>query len=307
MRVITQGQELKDFAADVGLPVVVKPIAGGGGNGVRVMHDQTALESCLEEWRSRHPPGPLLAETWIDGDFYQVNGLMVQGNITWSWPSRHLYPDLATLTSGAPGLSGMLSPHDPLFAPLQRATADVVAALPPVPEVRPLHAEYFHTPDGDLVLCEIACRAGGAAIVETHERGFGINLHEAGLKGQAGRPLAAPPSTPSVRHGFGWFPPLNGVLRHLPAQCLLPSAVRYLPVGVAGSRYELPRGLGPNVAQLVFTLSGPDVVNELRQVQHWWDSNVIWDCPNSPADDVGALDAQLPPSRHFDRTGGICG
>lgn len=180
MRLVTDGKMLRDFAGEVGLPVVVKPLDGGGGMGICVVHDGAALDTYTREWHHARLNFPRLAEAWVEGDFYQVNGLMHAGRVKWSWPSRNLHPDLATLTWGAPGLSGMLPREHPLFGPLLRATADTVAALPPAPEVRPLHAEFFHSADRGLVLCEIACRAGGGAIVETHERAFSVNLHEAG-------------------------------------------------------------------------------------------------------------------------------
>lgn len=307
MRLVTDGKMLRDFAGEVGLPVVVKPLDGGGGMGICVVHDGAALDTYTREWHHARLNFPRLAEAWVEGDFYQVNGLMHAGRVKWSWPSRNLHPDLATLTWGAPGLSGMLPREHPLFGPLLRATADTVAALPPAPEVRPLHAEFFHSADRGLVLCEIACRAGGGAIVETHERAFSVNLHEAGLKGQAGLlPKTPSASDPARRHGFAWFPPLDGILTHLPASCPLSSTVRYLATGAPGLQYELPQALGPHVAQLVFTLSGPDVVPELRQIQSWWDRGVSWQLSDS------RLMAHRPsiavaPSSPAEHTGGAYG
>ena len=91
-----------------------------------VITDQASMPAFDDEWER-----PLLAEAWIDGDMFHVDGLMADGAVLFGWPSRYLNNQWLTHRHSAPLVSGMLPEDDPLCARLRRATADVVRALPP--------------------------------------------------------------------------------------------------------------------------------------------------------------------------------
>ena len=46
------GDETEDIAADIGYPVLVKAVAGGGGKGMRVVHDSSELETAISAARN---------------------------------------------------------------------------------------------------------------------------------------------------------------------------------------------------------------------------------------------------------------
>tara|TARA_B100001750_G_scaffold29103_1_gene19516 strand:- start:26114 stop:27589 length:1476 start_codon:yes stop_codon:yes gene_type:complete len=46
------GDEAEDIAADIGYPVLVKAVAGGGGKGMRVVHDSSELETAISAARN---------------------------------------------------------------------------------------------------------------------------------------------------------------------------------------------------------------------------------------------------------------
>ncbi|WP_329571331.1 ATP-grasp domain-containing protein [Kitasatospora sp. NBC_01266] len=278
MRLVDSAAELRDFAAEVGFPVVVKPLDRGGSAGLRVLDGPVELAEFLRDWDPGRPRAPRLAEAWIDGDFYQVNGLMAEGRIVFGQPCLNPYSDWFSVQFDAPGMSAMLPGGHPLTDRLHANAARVLAALPPVPGVCAFQTEFFHTPDDRLVLCEAACRAGGSAMVDTHEAVYGVNLHGASLLGQAGRGTARtdyPPLGPL--QGYARFPPARGVLRAIPGECPLPGALSYTASGEVGRRYQGARSLGPSIALLTFTLSGPDVRAELREVEEWWERNTHWE------------------------------
>lgn len=282
MHRISGADDLRDFAAGVGYPLVLKRLDAGGSNGTRVMWNEEELREYTRTWP---PPGaraPQLAEAWVDGDFYQVNGLMDTGKIVLGQPSHNPYSDWFSVAYDAPGMNGMLADEHPLSRRLRESAAQVVAALPAVEGVCAFQTEFFHTPDDRLVLCEAACRAGGSLMVDTHEATLGVNLHGASLLGQAGRSDQVRFDITGERRGFARFPPGRGVLRALPAHCPLPRTLRYAATGEVGRAYDGAENLASYVAEIEFTLSDVDTASELREVEEWWDHNVLWEGLENP-------------------------
>ncbi|MFF8955653.1 acetyl-CoA carboxylase biotin carboxylase subunit family protein [Streptomyces sp. NPDC014894] len=276
--------DVADFVRAHGLPVVVKPADGAGSVGVRVLRDRRAVRACVLPAGRTH-----LVERFVPGTVCHVDGLMSEGAVLHAVPSRYLHPNLATATDGVPSVSGMLAPRDPLARRLEEAASAVVAALPPVAGTTAFHAEFFHTPEDALVLCEIACRPGGCGIVEAHELATGVNLYAAQLRGQAGLPV--PGREPGLpRHGWAWFPPLPATLERLPESCSLPYAHRFAAHGETGVRHDGPRSSTDSIAELVFRLDdggadgnrdgvgdgSEDVTERLREVEDWWSREVRW-------------------------------
>ncbi|MFF2963884.1 acetyl-CoA carboxylase biotin carboxylase subunit family protein [Streptomyces sp. NPDC057963] len=277
MRTVHDAAELIAFAAAYGLPVVLKELNGAAAIGMSVLKNDTDLAKAAGRWGQDRPGGVMLAESWVDGDVYHVNGLVAGGSVLQSWPCRYLHTQWSSYHSAAPCISGMLHPEEPLFDRLQNATAAVTAALPTASEVLPFHAEFFHSTDDTIILCEIACRAGGAGIIEMHERAFGLNLYHAGLKGQADRADDIRWTSLNTRGGYGWFPPQAGVLRQLPSRCPLPRAVEYTTSGEVGRRYPGPRSAVDAIAQLHFDIAeDEDLMSVLREVENWWADAVRW-------------------------------
>ncbi|WNI31788.1 biotin carboxylase N-terminal domain-containing protein [Streptomyces sp. ITFR-6] len=66
---LTDGQ-LADAAREIGMPVLLKPSAGGGGKGMRLVHDATLLTeeiaAARREARASFGDDTLLVERWID-------------------------------------------------------------------------------------------------------------------------------------------------------------------------------------------------------------------------------------------------
>lgn len=183
---VNSPRDLVTFADDVGGPVVVKPRWGSGATGV-VRLDPAACSSYApaDGWEQ------LIAEEWIDGPMISVDGLMVAGRPVALMVGRYTETCLTSLGSLVPHGILQADRADPLFAAALAVTADVIAALPPAPELRPFHAEFFDTPSG-LVFCEIAARTGGGNLFLLMRNALGIDPEYAACLGQAGVRLALP-------------------------------------------------------------------------------------------------------------------
>jgi hypothetical protein len=197
-----------DFAGDAGWPIVVKPRLGMASHGVSVVRDAGSLAQLAARW----DPDDVMLESFVPGEVYHVDGFAQDGKVLFAVVSRYLNGCLA-FQDGAPLGSVQLGPADEDLAPYLRFTEQVVKALPPL-DFTPYHLEVFRRPDGELVFCEIACRLGGAHIMEELTHLTGVNPARLWIRHQLG--LDHGPSVPLADNGrrYGWLliPPRAGRL-----------------------------------------------------------------------------------------------
>ncbi|MEU6373191.1 hypothetical protein [Streptomyces sp. NPDC046909] len=268
MALLTDADGLARFLAADPFPVLLKPLRGAAAIGIVRVGSAARWESALAELP---PAAEYLVEQFVEGEMYHVDGLMRDGRVLQSWPSRYLYTQWETMYESRPNLSGMLAPSDPRTPLLRDTAAKVVAALPAAPELLPFHAEFIMDAAGRPVLCEIACRAGGAGITEAYERSYGLGMNEASVGDRLGVPADLVPGPPRELHGWAWFPPRAGRLARVPGTCELPGARRYSRKGRIGQRYDGPSAVTHAVAELVFALADEGAVEaQLEQVDAWW-------------------------------------
>ena len=183
---------LLDFVGRHGLPVYVKPRTSSGSVFGRKLATPQELTRFLEEGFAPRIPysefvSDLCVEVFQPGRLHHIDGIAAGGGLAWAWPSRYLNEALEIGRLGQRDIVGshMMSPDDPLFAPLVDYTARVCAQLA-LPEGHSFHAEVFVNPGGRLSLCEIACRTGGGRINEALHRAGGPDLNRWQFLLQAG-------------------------------------------------------------------------------------------------------------------------
>ncbi len=185
------------FADEHGFPVVLKPRDSAGSVGLHILHSRAELDSYLAEDFDLYGPDlpNLIAEEYVPGPLCHVDGLVLDGKLALAWPSQYQYALATYATDTGPRIDLTLDVDDPLAHRLLAFTERLLAALPG-PENFAFHAEVFHTPDDELVLCEIACRTGGAAIRDIVTLLFGADPTESWLRAELGLPVAVeqPPS-----------------------------------------------------------------------------------------------------------------
>jgi hypothetical protein len=176
--------------------------------GVKVCRDAHELAAAVQDLR----PGEAMIEEYVGGEMIHVDGLMRDGEVLTCSVSVYLNGCLA-FHDGAPLGSAQLDPGDALWRRAAAFTADVVKAMPPV-GLSPYHLEVFVTPDEDLVFCEVACRVGGAHVIDVVTRSTGVNPVEVAVRAQAGLPYTLPDGLTPAGQRYGWLlvPPRKGVL-----------------------------------------------------------------------------------------------
>jgi hypothetical protein len=207
--------DLIGFAARVGFPVVVKPRAASGSRGVRVLADEDGLRDWLAtEFAGPAVRGGWMAEEFVAGTMFHVDGLLRDGEAEVCWPSETT--SCLGHHHGAPILSHQLDAADPRTDPLRTLTRAALDALPH-PELMPFHAELWLRPDGEALVSEIAGRFGGGPIQRALTRAFGCELDARYVRAEAGAPPGPPPSAaPAPYAGYALLPTPRGTVEALP-------------------------------------------------------------------------------------------
>ncbi|MED4292227.1 ATP-grasp domain-containing protein [Priestia megaterium] len=206
--------DIYNFIKKNSYPVVIKPIDGMGSIGATVLHNDKELMNYLTNGLKPN----MEIETFVEGDMYHIDGLILNEKVVHCWPSKYVNGCLAFHQEDILG-SYQLDPSNPLTKKLISFTKDVLEALP-TPENTSFHAEVFHTPNDELVFCEIASRTGGGLVRQAIQQGFGFDINQLVVEAQCDLEVNFPrhlvgkgPSSPS-----GWLliPPKKGRLKKIP-------------------------------------------------------------------------------------------
>lgn len=79
---------LRTFANDVGFPIMIKAVDGGGGRGIRLVHREDDLESSFRRAVNESPSGKVFAEKAAVDDFRHIEVQIIgdgKGNIRHLW------------------------------------------------------------------------------------------------------------------------------------------------------------------------------------------------------------------------------
>ncbi len=273
--------DLLEFVDTVGFPVVVKPRSGFGAEGVRVLRDQRDVDAFLDRERESalpYLPGQWMAEFFVRGDFFHVDGIMADGRIVHGWPSQYNSGVAEHLRDEACLSSVLLAPDDPRTAVLMRLAADLIAALPTADGPLAFHMEAWIRPDGRPVLCEIASRAGGGGIAGTYERAFGVQLAREGLRGQCGSELTLRHQPRGPQSSYGWLviPPGHGTFAPPPGPCPVPGVELTVDLAAGTRGHGLSHAAESAARALVSGATPDEVRGRIDETVRWWRLNTSW-------------------------------
>lgn len=269
-RMLDSAYTALEFIEEHGYPVVIKPVSESGSLGASVIRDVTELDAYLSRpWR-----GTSQIETFIEGDMYHVDGLVINRTVEFIHPFRYLNNCLSFRDSE--WLATIpLSTTDPAYDRLVGAAKAVLAALP-TPSNTAFHAELWITPDDRVVFCEIASRTGGGMISAMVRHCFGLDLDQEWLYAECGLPRAL--GCPDYRPAGGLhIPPAHGLLEYLPLGDE-PDCVREVTMsGSAGQVYHGGVKSGLFLAGYVVEgTSEEGVAANMQRVASWFAERVRW-------------------------------
>ncbi|HEX2581656.1 MAG TPA: hypothetical protein VHL08_06745 [Dongiaceae bacterium] len=232
-RPVQSAIEILEFSKTRKLPIVVKPRNGAAASGVAILRSESELLDYLGQ--SAVPSAEfepyLMAEAFVAGDLYHVDGLVADGEILINWPSQYVNSNISFKDDVSLG-SVTLAPENPLTDRLRDFTKQVLRALP-TPSDTTFHAEIFHVEDDRLILCEIASRTGGGLIPRSVPTAQGLqkSLNEYWFRALCGLPAFSKGerNRDATVQAAGWilFPSVSGTVTSIPKACPYPWGESY--------------------------------------------------------------------------------
>jgi len=147
----------------IGFPAIIKPISGAGSADTYRVTCRADMERVLPHMRH---VAEAICEEFIEGDEYTYDTLAVDGRPVYENVTRY-YPTALEMRSNEWISPIMVSVRDlglPHIRPGVELGRGVLAALGMGDGMT--HMEWFRKPDGEVVFGEVACRPGGACVVD---------------------------------------------------------------------------------------------------------------------------------------------
>jgi biotin carboxylase len=203
---LTDAARVAELVAAAGLafPVIVKPVAAGGGIAVSVAR---SAEEVVAAAGADDDLRRILVEEFVDAPEWHVDGVVRDGAIEAMMVSQYGEPLLCT-KQGRPMRSVSYPPtgHPELYAEAAEITGRALAALGVATSV--FHFELFGGP-GAFVANELACRPGGSMLGRVAEKTIGVDLWAAATQLYTGDPVEALRGADGV-HGWTHLPSVPG-------------------------------------------------------------------------------------------------
>lgn len=183
-------EEVAAFAHDIGLPLILKPRDSAASRGVIEVRSWSELDAAL----ASIPLERYECEEFIDGDVYQLDGLIASGRLLAMRPARCLNTDLQFARGERVG--SVLNDDAELEERLRDFALRVLRALKL--DTSAFHLEVFRTRPGpeagpdELVFLEIGARVGGAQITYMWRDLYGVDLNEGWIRLQLDEQVRLP-------------------------------------------------------------------------------------------------------------------
>jgi D-alanine-D-alanine ligase-like ATP-grasp enzyme len=166
------------FAAEVGFPLVAKPLAGAGGKSTFRIDSAYELDELLA--RATPAPGrPMLLEEFVMGSEYSFDSVMIDGEMVWHSISCYVPSPLVVMEN--PWIQWcVFLPRDisgAEFEPIRNAATTGVRALGL--ETGLSHMEWFRLADGRIAVSEVGARPPGAQITSLLSYAHDIDFYRA--------------------------------------------------------------------------------------------------------------------------------
>jgi hypothetical protein len=162
-------------AADrIGVPLIVKPIAGAGSADTYRVNDGRELDVVVE--KTRHVE-EVSVEEFVDGEEFTFDTVCVDGRPAYFNIAQYLPRPLVARSQEwiSPVIVALRDVHDPKYAGGIELGLGVLRALGMGDGFT--HMEWYRKPDGEVVFGEIGARNGGAHLVDQMNYACDIDLY----------------------------------------------------------------------------------------------------------------------------------
>ena len=168
--------EYSDISALLGEKFVLKPVDGFGSVSTRIISSPEDFSMFRSEFGGPDSPR-FLAESFVEGEEWHVDGVWHAGSFTWSAVSTYTNSPIAWVNGLAIGGAPLAGAYEPEERFATEFVANALRQLETPDAV--VHVEIFRHPDGRFIFSEAAIRVAGALVPEVLELTFGQNLYRA--------------------------------------------------------------------------------------------------------------------------------
>ncbi|HIQ91218.1 MAG TPA: ATP-grasp domain-containing protein [Candidatus Coprosoma intestinipullorum] len=214
-------------------PVVLKPRMGLGSADTFVIDNNNELYKVAKEVDLSN----YIIEKYIEGDVYHVDVLVTDYQVRYISAAKYVNNCLAYKKGKS--TASVFLPNSTSKSKSMTSFAKKVLFSLPKEKDNIYHIELFDSNDG-IVLCEIACRAGGAQIVPIVDRCYGVNLFKEYLYSQIGLSELSQQEEKgaTLSKGYLLISPQVGTLIDFPSKIDLPFIEAFEIYASKGQTYE---------------------------------------------------------------------
>jgi len=292
---VESASDVVNFVAKHGINVVIKPRKGYSSVNTWIIHDEDKLSEFLSSGFNSSASGGFDAaldldiEEFITGEMYHIDGFVYDNEVKVCWPSK--YTNACSDWKSAEYLASYsLTTDNPLTQRLREVTVASVKALGG-PSCFPFHAEFFVTPESELVFCEIASRTGGAGVRHQMFNLFNIIPDKTFAQWQAqdvitneelGSAWSERPTMKKESIGWLFIYPSVGVVNKFPMECELDCCVMYKPFASVGDRFLDRSNCVDAVASIVYSGdTEEEMLKNVKALYDWFTSNIEYGSLNT--------------------------
>jgi hypothetical protein len=166
--------EVRAAAAEVGYPLIVKPISGAGSSDTHRVPDAKALERVLPTLRH---VDEVSVEEFVEGDEFTFDTICLDGAVVFENISFYRPRPIEEKTAWwiSPSSTCLREIDAPALQAGRRMGHAVLRALRF--QTGFTHMEWYRRPDGEVVFGEIAARPPGARLVSAMNFACDVDLH----------------------------------------------------------------------------------------------------------------------------------
>ncbi len=181
-------EAIRAAAVKIGLPLVIKPIAGAGSAHTHEVRDERGLETAIADVGEQRE---VSVEEYVEGEEFTfdtvcANGRILYENIAWYRPKPIIGRNVEWISMQTVNLRDIDRPELAAGRELGRAVIDALGFRTGF-----THMEWFLTPDGEAVFGEIGGRPPGGRSVDlmnfTHDFDVYVGWAEAVCTGRFGQ------------------------------------------------------------------------------------------------------------------------
>lgn len=266
--------ELRKFANETGLPLIVKPIDGGGASGCKVLSSDEDITFFAKDFN-----GEMLVEKFISSSIYHIDGMCLNNDVKYVFCSEYINTCLSHQEGKSPA-SVQLNQKTEKYLRLKEYTMSLLPVFSS-PSSYLFHLEVFY--DGtDFWLCEIASRMGGGRVVECIKEEFGFHPIAELLKFETNREnyFDKVDKMLEMKNSYGFFlnAPKKGKIVSFPKKINDSCVFDFHIFAKEGQIYSSTESCIENICAISLKCNSEEEarkkINELNQ---WYSNNCIYE------------------------------